>query len=402
MIKSLESEPWQGLPRSIADLIEPELAKITEEILAAIAREVPEYARPLEGRFGRGIRTGVGEALSQFVALIRDPEAGRGLGREVYVGLGRGELRQGRTLDSLQSAYRVGARVAWRHLARVGRGAGLDAEVLSLLAEAIFAYIDELSADSVEGYAAAQSEHEDLRRRRREEVLALLMREPPAELADVRAAARAAGWKAPRALAALACALDDLGPIARRLSTDALSAGFEELGCVLVPDPAGPGRAEEIKRAVGDRAAALGPGVGLERTPESWQLAKAGLQAHETGFGPASGLLRADDHLGDLFLLAGGALATRIAVRRLAPLESLTKNAQARMRRTALAYVRQRGNSVEMAAELHIHPQTARYRLARLRELLGDQLDDPDARFELEIALRHQGSPRPGPPPPSG
>ena len=38
-----------------------------------------------------------------------------------------------------------------------------------------------------------------------------------------------------------------------------------------------------------------------------------------------------------------------------------------------------------MAAELHVHPQTARYRIARLRELLGEQLDDPDARFELEL-----------------
>jgi DNA-binding PucR family transcriptional regulator len=41
-----------------------------------------------------------------------------------------------------------------------------------------------------------------------------------------------------------------------------------------------------------------------------------------------------------------------------------------------------------MARAMHVHPQTARYRLARLRELLGDALDDPDARFELEIALR--------------
>jgi DNA-binding PucR family transcriptional regulator len=41
-----------------------------------------------------------------------------------------------------------------------------------------------------------------------------------------------------------------------------------------------------------------------------------------------------------------------------------------------------------MARALHVHPQTARYRLAQLRELLGDQLDDPDARFELELALR--------------
>src|SRR6185295_5057294 len=143
MTKSFESEPWRGLPGSTADLIEPELAKITEEILTTIAREVPEYARPLEGRFGRGIRTGVGEALLQFVALVRDPDQGRGQGRDVYVQLGRGEQRVGRTLDSLQAAYRIGARVAWRRIAAAGRRADLGAEPLTLLAEAIFAYIDE-------------------------------------------------------------------------------------------------------------------------------------------------------------------------------------------------------------------------------------------------------------------
>jgi hypothetical protein len=384
----LNSEPWRNLPRSIADLIEPELAAVTEEILATIAREVPEYARPLEGRFGRGIRTGVGEALNQFVSLIRDPDAGRGLGREVYVALGRGELRQGRTLDSLQAAYRVGARVAWRRLARVGREAELDSEVLSLLAEAIFAYIDELSADSVEGYAAARSEDEDLRRRRRNELVALLMREPPAAAGDVRAAAQAAGWRVPRKLAALACGQDDLAPIVRRLPADALSTSFDELGCVLIPDPAGPGRGEEIGRATGRREAALGPVTGLELARETWQLAKAGLRALESGAVSADGLLRSEDRLADLLLFEGRALATRIASRRLAPFESLTPNARERMRETALAFVRQRGNSVEMAAELHVHPQTVRYRVARLRELLGDQLDDPDARFELEIALR--------------
>ncbi len=388
MTKSLESEPWRSLPGAVADLIEPELGAVTAEILETIAREVPEYARPLEGRFGRGIRTGVGEALNQFVALIRDPDAGRGLGREVYLALGRGELRQGRTLDSLQAAYRVGARVAWRRLARVGREAELDSEVLSLLAEAIFAYIDELSADSVEGYAEAQSEEDDLRRRRHHELVALLMREPPAETGDVRAAARAAGWKLPRELAALACGQDDLAQILRRLPADTLSTSFDELGCVLVPDPTGPGRREEIERAAGKRRSALGPPVGLDLARESWQLAKSGLRALESGAASANGLFRSEERLADLLLLEGRALATRIAARRLAPFESLTPNAHERMRETALAFVRQRGNSVEMAAELHIHPQTARYRLARLRELLGDRLEDPDARFELEIALR--------------
>jgi hypothetical protein len=388
MTNSVESEPWRGLPSEVSDLIEPELEAITGEILETIAREVPEYARPLEGRFGHGIRTGVGEALSQFVALIRDPEVGRGLGRELYVGLGRGELRQGRTLDSLQAAYRVGARVAWRRIARAGHRAKLDSEVLSLLAEAIFAYIDELSADSVDGFAAAQVESEDLRRRRQRELASLLMREPPAEAGDLRAAAQAAGWRIPRQVAPIACAESELARLAHRLPADSLPTQMEGVGCLLLPDPAGPGRAAEIKRAAAGRTAALGPVGEPDQLRDSWQLAKSALRAVEAGVLSSGGLVRTEDHLVDLLLFEGSALTARIAARRLVAFDSLTEKARERMRETAFAYVRQRGNSVEMAATLHVHPQTARYRVARLRELLGDQLDDPDARFELEIALR--------------
>jgi hypothetical protein len=195
-----ESEPWRGLPERVAQIIEPELEGIAEEILARIALEVPEYQRPFEGRFGRVVRRGVDEALRRFVALIRDPAAGRGPSREVYVELGRGEHRQGRTLDSLQAAYRVGARVAWRRISAAGRD--LDPETLSLLAEGIFAYIDRLAADSVEGYADARAEQEDERRRRRRELAILLFRQPPAANADLAAAAADADWTIPRLAAA--------------------------------------------------------------------------------------------------------------------------------------------------------------------------------------------------------
>ncbi|MFD0521159.1 helix-turn-helix domain-containing protein [Paractinoplanes durhamensis] len=43
-----------------------------------------------------------------------------------------------------------------------------------------------------------------------------------------------------------------------------------------------------------------------------------------------------------------------------------------------------------MAAELYVHPQTVSYRLNRLRDLLGDALEDPAARFELQLALAHR------------
>ncbi len=388
MTKNLDSEPWRGLSEDVAAVIEPELAAITEEILTTIAREVPEYQRPLEGNFGRGIRTGVGEALLQFVALIRDPDAGRGTGRDVYVQLGRGEQRQGRTLDSLLAAYRVGARVAWRRIATAGRRAGLGAEPLTLLAEAIFAYIDELSADSVDGYAEAQAEVEDVRRRRRRELALLLIREPAAEAADLTAAARGAGWTVPARVAAAACAERDLEAVTRRLPPETLATVHEGSGYLVLPDPEGPGRADALTRAAARSRLALGPAVEPVATVESWALAQALLRASDAGAAPSSGLLRVGEHLADLLLFERESLTNRIAARRLRSLRELTPKAEARMRETALAHVRHGGNAVAMAAELQIHPQTARCRIARLRELLGDQLDDPDARFELEIALR--------------
>src|SRR3954471_10044805 len=115
-MSTLEHEPGPELAPSLAELMEPPLPSLRDEILAVIAEEVPEYARPLEGSFGRGIRLGVDEALRQFARLVADPDGGRGQSREVYLALGRGEMREGRSLDALQAAYRVGARVAWRRL----------------------------------------------------------------------------------------------------------------------------------------------------------------------------------------------------------------------------------------------------------------------------------------------
>lgn len=388
MIRKLDSEPWRGLSAEVADVIEPELPAITEEILATIGREVPEYERPLEGRFGRGIRTGVNEALSQFVALIRDPDTGRERGREVYLALGRGEQQVGRTLDSLQAAYRIGARVAWRRIAEAGRRANLEAEPLMLLADSIFAYIDELSADSVEGYAEAQAAVEDLLRRRQQELVTLLLRVPPVEAADLAAAAQPAGWQLPARIAVAACPDDQFTTVARRLPADALVTVLEGVGCVLLPDPEGPGRLDPLERAASRATVALGPATEPVEAAKSWQLARALLIASVSGTVEEDGLLRAEEHLGDLLLASNPFLTSLLAERRLAPLRELTERGRERMHETALAYVRHHGNAVEMAAELHVHPQTARYRIARLRELLGETLDDPNARFELELALR--------------
>jgi hypothetical protein len=395
---TLDDEPWRELPAEVADLVEGEIDPISAEILESIAHEIPEYARPLEGRFGRGIRRGVEEALAQFVALIRDPDAGRDSGREVYLALGRGEQRAGRTLDSLQAAYRIGARISWRRFADACRRAGVGAEPLALLAEAVFAYIDELAADSVEGFAQAQAEVEDLRRRRRRELIALLLADPPADAADVAAAARAASWAVPTGLAAMVCPEDALARVTRRLPPETLATVLEGEGCVLLSDPEGPGRDEALTRAAAEATLALGPTVTPTAAAESWGLALALSRAVASGAiaiaaeggkaGRPEAPLRVDDNLAALLLFESRDLAGRIATRRLAAFADLTPRARERMRETALAHLRHDGNAVAMATAMHVHPQTARYRIARLRELLGEQLDDPDARFELQLALR--------------
>jgi DNA-binding PucR family transcriptional regulator len=45
------------------------------------------------------------------------------------------------------------------------------------------------------------------------------------------------------------------------------------------------------------------------------------------------------------------------------------------------------GNRRAVAEQLHVHPQTVRYRLGRLRELFGPALDDPATRAALLLAL---------------
>src|SRR4051795_1031114 len=95
------SAPWQSLPPHVADVLEPELPAITDDILRAIAEEVPEYARPFEGAFGRAVRNGVEQALQRFLGLLREAERPDPSLSRIYVGLGRAEFREGRTLDAL-------------------------------------------------------------------------------------------------------------------------------------------------------------------------------------------------------------------------------------------------------------------------------------------------------------
>lgn len=381
-----KSLPDWHVDTSLVSAIEGVLPDLSQEILDAIALEVPEYARPLEGAFGHGIRVGVDEALRQFVAQIRDPDSDRAAGREVYFRLGHGEYRQGRSLDSLQAAYRVGARVAWRRTSRAAEAFGHEPALVYSLADAIFAYIDELSALSVEGFAAAQSEREGEREMRRARLLAGIV--GGATTVELDRLAGDAGWTLPETGAAAACAPEDAGPISRRLGPETLSGTVADLGCLIIADPDGPGRRDELRRAASAGALTVGPSGPLAGLDASWNEA-ATAHAIRLREDPADGsVLHTEDHLPTLILGSAPQWMERLRLRALSPLEGETPASRARLSATLAVWLEQMGAITATAAALDVHPQTIRYRIARLRELFGSALDEPDSRFELQLALR--------------
>jgi hypothetical protein len=377
--------PWEAISPEVASRLQPSLPTLVEEIIDAVQEAVPAYERGLDSN----VRIGVQQALEGFLELVAGGDEAQLPGTDVYFAFGRGEARSGRSLDALLSAYRAGARVAWRGMVRAGDEAGIEPQVLYTLAEGIFAYIDEISAVTAEGYTFEQSlamrERQEGMRRLIEGLLA--EQQPP--VAELRRIAERVGWELPASVAVLAFQSEQLDRTGARLPEAMPFAPLEGLGWALVPDPAAPGRRAELRTALRDATAALGPTVPLERAAESAQRAQLALDALTPE--RHGRLLVADDHLLELILHSGGSLADDLARRRLAPLDELPDATRERLLSTLAAWLDAQGEARPAAEALHVHVQTVRYRLGQLRDLLGPVLDEPRGRLELALALRARG-----------
>jgi hypothetical protein len=348
---------WAMLPRELAAVFRPRMLDVADEVLREIQRTIPDYARPLDGAFGKALRAGVQAAILQFIDRIAASGPVPDSRRKLFVGLGVHELAQGRNLDVLQAAYRVGARVTWRRMAEVGTRAGVPSATLCLLAEAIFAYIDELSALSIEGHAAAQARAAGALERRRRRLLDLLLADPPSPSLTVQEAATAADWPLPHRLVAVA--LDGPVDIA---GLDALEDFEDGTPRLLLPAPSD---RSGLTAALAGHRAAVGPPVPPRQAGRSLATAQEALRLVPDVL-PDEPLTWCEDHLATLWLRKEPFLATEVSRRRLAPLTALNPKQYNRLAGTLLAWLETCGNVREVAARLAIHPQTVR---ARAQEL---------------------------------
>ena len=159
-------------------------------------------------------------------------------------------------------------------------------------------------------------------------------------------------------------------------------------GLALLADPGAPGLRSRLERAAGASVAVLGPTVALFEAATSVARVRAADRLVARGALASSGLVLADEHLGILVAHGDEDALAELTRSRLEPLGAETPASRRRLGDTLRAWIDHQGEVGRVAAVLNVHPQTVRYRLRRLRELFGPALEDPEARFELALALR--------------
>ena len=379
-------------PEVVASL-EAVLPRMAERTVAAVIAEVPAYADPFSGQLGPNIEKAVQNALGAFLRLaIRaentDSAPSLSPALDGAYELGRGEARNGRSIDVLLSAYRVGARVAWRELSATAVSAGLEAKTVARFAELVFAFIDELSASSVSGHADELATAGRVRqryldasprsfspasrprrcRRVRSARTGLSRRRlprcccPPPEAADWRPSSAPKSCRPPRICRAWiprsrgrSCSsptwtVRDGRCCSRRWRAAALSSGPRALGFWSGPP-----------MSVRSAPATCAPRVRPSSTPTSIWSRSCSVPTRMP-------------------------LTTCDSVR-WHRCTGLRANTAERLTETLRAWLLHQGQRDAIAADLFVHPQTVRYRMNQLRDLYGDRLNDPQTVLELTVAL---------------
>jgi hypothetical protein len=330
-------------------------------------------------------------ALTLFIEQIANPDASAQKCFEVHQKLGQNEMREGRSLDDLQAAYRVGARVAWRRMMRVGKRNGLSSAVMSQLADAVFAYMDKLASVALDGYLEAKATSAGALETWRRRLLGMVLQTPPAPAAAIAELAQLIGWTVPDKVSPIAVhTLPGTGHNQRKptLDADVLADldGIEPK--ILVPGEVTDARLAAIRAALPQCRLAVGPGVRIDAAAHALRWARKALTLAQQGVLPDRQVIRCEQHLSTVLVHSDDRLLATLRDRLLAPLRGLTAKQRERMLETLRAWLDVQGSVPDMAALLDVHPQTVRYRMRQLEQSLGTLLHDPHQRFELELVLR--------------
>ncbi|MFD7969768.1 PucR family transcriptional regulator [Streptomyces clavifer] len=388
LIQPLDTgDPLGPLPQEFAAIMRPELPSLIKEIGMEVTRAYPEYARLLNGPNGQSIRIGVEQSLSSFVDLVAEPSSPTVLRDDMCRRFGRFEAYEGRSMDALQGAYRLGARIALRRAKKVGRSYNFSPTLMLSFADALFAYVDELESLSREGYLEVQTQSDQQGEAMRRRLLHLVLAGRPTPRTAIAELCEQTGWVLPEQVT-LVAVRTPVGVDPADLPRDVLVDLGDPQPHLLVPGPLDDARRGMLDRALTGTRAAIGLTVPTADASDSLRWARRVVELIDSGVVDDAPVVLCEDHLITLWLLSDPALLDQLAERELAPVAHISANRRERLIETLRIWLDTRGTAAQMGELLDVHPQTVRYRMRSLESIFGEQLVDPESRFSTEAVLR--------------
>lgn len=354
--------------------------------------------------------------LDLFLATARDarPAAPEEMRRVAQLGIL--QARSSQSVEPILAAYRIAARVAWDAILRAWRGhPEVTPEALMVTANYVFAALDQVAAEVTKTYLHAREQHMQRGTRARARLFhALISDNFDSELELQK---QALGLNMPlgaTGYVATVCTLM-IGPREGARGGDLLAEVVNALelprGAIShITDPttlvilwpgdstkAVDGAADFVMQMNADavnrsgksrahvRAGIGGYHSGLRGVSRSYleaqQAVEAGRKLHAEGI-----VHRHDEVIPYLLMVQNPVLAERFVRETLGPLLDPGTRNREQLMETLEAHLAS-GSVKDSAAELKLHRHTVLYRLDRLRELLGRNLDEPATRLRLQLAI---------------
>ena len=354
--------------------------------------------------------------LDLFLATAREarPATQEELRRVAQLGIL--QARSSQSVEPILAAYRIAARVAWDEILRAWRGhPEATPEAIMLVANYVFAALDQVAAEVTKTYLHAREQHMQRGTRAHARLFhALISDNFDTELELQRQALALNTPLAPAGYVAVVCKLV-MGSRDGERGGQALAEVAESLELrrgtlLLATDPSTlvvlwPAETtaevesarqfvthlqDQVAQRSGPLNARVRAGIGgyhagLHGVARSYLEAQ---QAFEAGrkLRPDAVVHGHDEVIPHLVLAQNPLLAARFVSHSLGRLMDPKVRNREQLLETLEAYLA-RGTVKDAAAALGLHRHTVLYRLDKLKELLGSDLDVPATRLRLQLAL---------------
>ena len=256
--------------------------------------------------------------------------------------------------------------------------------LLDVASEVVFDLAGAVCTAVVEGYVEALDAVDADAGARRQALVGHLLGGGRLDRDEVRASAREIGWELPQWLAVAVVSSDSDVSADTLWPPEVLAARYGGRWCLLLPAE----QAGRVDPPVLDGVVlAVGPTVVWTQARHSLRVADDLLRLASQGVVTTRRVLRVEEHGVEAMVARDAHVAQHLVRAHLGPLLELAPHRRAPLTETVAAWVALPGHYTAIAEKVGVSVRTVRYRMDRLRGLLGGLVDDPDQRLQLAVAI---------------